>query len=357
MPLERMDLMPNPKVTVLMPVYNGEKYLLEAIDSILNQTFTDFEFLIINDGSTDGSREIIESFSDHRIVLVNQENIGLTNSLNKGIDMAIGEYIARMDCDDISLPLRLEKQVGFMDAHPEIGVCGSWILVFSGKSRHVQRYPTTSDEIKCFMFYNTGVAHPSVMIRREVFLKNGLYYDSSFAHAQDYELWIRAFHYTNFANIPKVLLHYRISPTSVSIVFAESQMESASRVRERQLNLLGIYPNEHEKYIHDSIMRGGTEQSKTYISDVNDWLLKIRAANRAKNIYSEPSFSNSLSMLWFNACFNVASLGNCTWKIMTESPLYDNKKIGLSLRVKLLLKCMIPRIIINKLVVYRWKIG
>ena len=115
-----------------MPVYNGERYLREAIDSILNQTFKDFEFLIINDGSTDLSVEIIESYADKRISLAhNGQNLGLITTLNRGFDLACGEYIARMDCDDISLPDRLEKQVVFMDNHPEIGICGSWVSAIS----------------------------------------------------------------------------------------------------------------------------------------------------------------------------------------------------------------------------------
>ena len=115
----------NPKVTVLMPVYNCEKYLRESIESILNQTFKDFEFLIINDGSSDKSAEIVESYNDNRINFVqNEKNIGLAASLNRGLDIAKGEYIARMDADDISLPERLEKQVRFMETNPQIGICG-----------------------------------------------------------------------------------------------------------------------------------------------------------------------------------------------------------------------------------------
>ena len=123
----------NPKVTVLMPVYNGEKYLKEAITSILLQTFDDFEFLIINDGSSDASVDIIQSFRDPRIRLVhNDTNIGLIATLNKGLKLAHGKYVARMDQDDISLPRRLEKQTYFMDNNPDVGVCGTWIKLFMG---------------------------------------------------------------------------------------------------------------------------------------------------------------------------------------------------------------------------------
>ena len=121
-----------PKITVLMPVYNGEKYLRESVDSILNQTFTDFELLIINDGSTDSSMEILNSYSDSRIrIVTNEVNLRLIKTLNKGIDLATGEYIARMDCDDIADPKRLEIQLQYMEKHPDVAVCGTGVKAVS----------------------------------------------------------------------------------------------------------------------------------------------------------------------------------------------------------------------------------
>jgi len=125
-PAIRLNVM-KPTVSVLMPVFNGEQFLRPAMNSILNQTFTDFEFIIVDDGSTDHSREILNSYTDSRVRLIcNESNIGLTDSLNRGLEAASGNYIARMDQDDISLPERLAKQVAFMDSHPEVGVCGTW---------------------------------------------------------------------------------------------------------------------------------------------------------------------------------------------------------------------------------------
>ncbi|NHJ46179.1 MAG: glycosyltransferase family 2 protein, partial [Asgard group archaeon] len=142
------------KVTVLMSVFNGEKYLREAIDSVLHQTFTDFEFLIINDGSTDNSVEIINSYDDERIHLVhNEQNIGLAASLNKGINLARGEYIARMDCDDINHQTRLEKQVKFMDKNPDIGLLSSANRFIQDDKilNLVDRFPTDHHTLKAFL--------------------------------------------------------------------------------------------------------------------------------------------------------------------------------------------------------------
>ncbi len=159
----------NSKVTILMPVYNGEKYLKEALESILNQTFTNFEFLIINDASTDNSKNIINSFNDHRIKLIeNKENLGLTKSLNKGISISQSEYIARMDADDISLPKRLGIQVKFMDKHPEIGAVGTWAKIIGDKNKkHIKTY-SNFEKIKAVSFFKNIIVHPSVRIGRKL---------------------------------------------------------------------------------------------------------------------------------------------------------------------------------------------
>jgi glycosyltransferase involved in cell wall biosynthesis len=181
-----MKLSKNPKVTVLMPVYNGEKYLREAIESILNQTFIDFEFLIINDGSTDRSVEIIESYSDPRIRLVhNERNMKLIATLNKGLELARGEYIARMDCDDISLPERLAKQVAFMDANPEVGVLGTAFQTIDS--------------------YGKSLNSP---------ILGG--YTPEAIHVEDYDLWRRLSGVTQFSNLQDVLIYLRKHDANVT---------------------------------------------------------------------------------------------------------------------------------------------
>lgn len=221
--------MNNPRVTVLMPVYNGEKYLREAIESILRQTFTDFEFLIINDGSTDKSVEIIESYKDTRIRLVNNEkNIKLIATLNKGIELARGEYIARMDCDDISLPNRLEKQVVFMDSHPDVGVCGTWAKVID-ENGHIKRAikTLTGKSIKKLCWRPSPFIHSTVMIRTALLRKNR--YCEDFRHAEDYELWLRLFDKTTFFNIKDYLLYYRMHTENVSSSNRELQLMNSYR--------------------------------------------------------------------------------------------------------------------------------
>ena len=190
-----MNVVPtkSPIVTVLMPVYNGSKYLDDAIKSILNQTFQNLEFVIIDDGSTDDSLNIIKSYNDNRIRLIeNKANQGQSKTLNKGINLARGTYIARVDQDDISRSDRLEKQLEFMEKNSDIDVCGSWVELM-GKQSDVLNLETRSEEIKISLLTNQNLAHPAVMIRKSTLIKHNLDYDPKFIIANDYDLWVRMF--------------------------------------------------------------------------------------------------------------------------------------------------------------------
>jgi len=203
--------MVEPKVTVLMPVYNGERYLNEAVDSILGQTFTDFEFLIIDDASTDKTPEILRSYDDPRIrVVTNEENLGLSKSLNKGLALARGEFIARMDADDVSYPYRLQVQHEFMTQHPGAGVIGSWAEYIDRKGEIVHRYraPIFPEENYFYLHFQNCIVHSSVMFRKDVVISNNGY-DESIDKAQDFELWNRLSKIVDIHQIPEFLVQWR----------------------------------------------------------------------------------------------------------------------------------------------------
>ncbi len=208
----------NPKITVLMSVYNGERFLSTAIESILNQTYRDFEFIIIDDGSSDRSREIIQSHKDQRIRLIyNEENIGLTPSLNKGLKLARGEYIARMDADDVSFPQRLEMQVEFLDHNPEVVLLGAWAEVVDENEKKIMvwRYPTDDCVIRWRLLSRNCLVHSSVMYRKDKVLDAGGY-NSSITYAQDYELWTKLSMIAQIRQLPQVLIrHRRFVPGSI----------------------------------------------------------------------------------------------------------------------------------------------
>ncbi|MFM7684234.1 MAG: glycosyltransferase family 2 protein [Bacteroidota bacterium] len=218
-------------VSVVMPVFNSEKYLHEAIDSILNQSFENFEFLIINDGSTDSSESIIKSFSDKRIkYYAFEENVGYLKCLNFGIQNALGKYIARMDSDDISLPNRFSYQVDYMENNQEIGVCGTFIQYFGDESGF-WRPPIKSEAIKAGLINGSTISHPASMIRASVLFENKIEYSKEYYLAEDYYLWYQLSSLTEFYNIPEVLLRYRINDKQVSTVFESKQTYLKQEIR------------------------------------------------------------------------------------------------------------------------------
>ncbi|QQS26905.1 glycosyltransferase [bacterium] len=236
-----------PLVSVVMSVYNGEKYLREAIDSILNQIFTDFEFIIINDGSTDDTLKIIKDYKDPRIVLISRKNKGLVASLNEGIKKARGKYIARMDADDISLPERFEKQVEYLEGHPEIDLVASQIQTFYNNRDELIVYkPITSYEIYYLLGAGSIIAHPSVIMRKNAVKKTGLYKQAMWP-AEDYDLWSRIVNKSNAHNLPEVLLRYRINSQGISDTNKELQNQQtviiSGKIRKDiiGLNRLSLY--------------------------------------------------------------------------------------------------------------------
>ena len=246
-----------PKISVLMPVYNTkEEYLREAVESILNQTFTDFEFIIINDGSTNNAKDVILSYTDNRIKYYEQENIKLIGTLNRGLSLCTGEYIARMDSDDISLPERFAKQVEILDNNPDIGIVSCWFKCFPDEyiCQNKER-PKYLDLLK-----SNQLAHPAVMFRKEIFDKYDLKYEN-YLHAEDYELWSRLIKYTDFYNIQEILLNYRVHPGSISCESKQIQIETDKKVKENMLNFLT-----DDKELQDKIreLLFGRKKQKTH---------------------------------------------------------------------------------------------
>jgi len=207
------------KLTVLMPAYNAADFIREAIDSVLNQTFLDFELLIINDGSTDQTKEIIESYSDNRICLVSQENKGIAKALNIGLQLAKGELIARFDADDICLPGRLEKQFSFMEANPDCIVTGCEAEYITENGQHLFHFKCpayTNEEIIKIIYHTCPFIHSSVMYRKEAILKAGGY-PADAHNFEDHLLWIQIRKYGSYCNLAFPLLKVRLNPASATM--------------------------------------------------------------------------------------------------------------------------------------------
>lgn len=260
-----------PKVTVLMAVYNGERYLREAVDSILGQTFTDFEFLIINDGSTDTSREILSTYSDPRIlILENKQNIGLTKSLNRGLSLARGEYIARMDADDRSHSVRIERQVAYLDNHPCVAVLGTQHNMINAKgiimpSLTIKR-PVDPLAFRWCWIFDNPIAHSSAVFRKNIIWEILGGYNEIFRTSQDFELWSRVGRHSYvMCNLAEILLDFRVHEKNISMTYKTSDI----------LKLEGVYLKNIEYVL----------KTKTFPKEFPSSWLNITMPNLKKNIF------------------------------------------------------------------------
>lgn len=228
--------MNEPLVSVILSVYNGEKYVGRALESILNQTFTDFELIVVNDGSTDGTDRILGQLDDPRVVLVSQENKGLIASLNRGCSLAKGKYLARQDADDISMPERLAKQVAFMEAHPDVGLLGTAYhqLDEDGKELLTVTWPTEDSSLRRVLIRYSPFCHGSVMMRRTVFEECGGY-EPGLVHVEDYGLWFEFSYRAKIANLSEVLYEWRSHPANISMVWERQQSRASLGIRARAI--------------------------------------------------------------------------------------------------------------------------
>lgn len=230
-----------PKISVIMPAYNAETYIKEAIDSILSQTYGDFELIVLNDCSKDRTEEIILSYTDPRIVyLKNPQNMGVAATLNRGLAVAGGTYIARMDADDISLPERFAQQVAFLDANPQVAVLGTNSETFDENGPLYTGWSATNPaQMKVDLLFSCGVAHPSVMMRKAVIQQLGGY-DPEFEGMEDYDLWCRVAEHHGVTTLEDILLRYRVHSGQVTKNPSKKYMERLRRLKLRQLGQLGI---------------------------------------------------------------------------------------------------------------------
>lgn len=324
-----------PMITVLMPVYNGERYLREAIDSILGQTFRDFEFLIINDGSTDGTEAIIQSFHDSRIRYIkNESNLKLIATLNKGLVLAKGEFIARMDADDIAVSTRLEKQLAFMKENESVGICGSWFESF-GSGNSVVKYPVSDDGIRYMALYQCPFCHPSVMLRTEVIRKHRLEFSHDYPHAEDYEFWLRAGRFTEMHNIAEVLIRYRQHAESVSVKESNIQLDKSITIRKLFFQEIGAQASDEEIDLFRRMNYHANDLKRPDIEVLGRLICSISTSNRSASYISPDWLDAQLAEKWSGLCLNHTEFGFFTirqycsvMKVLQRStPTFDFLKL------------------------------
>lgn len=312
----------HPLVSVLMSVHNGQTYLPAAIDSVLRQTLKEFEFIVIDDGSTDGSLALLDTYAklDNRIRLVVQKKLGLSRALNRGLDLARGKYVARMDCDDVSLPHRLARQVAFMDAHPEVGICGSWVRIIGSAPDEVWVYPPDHESIICHHLFASALAHPSTLFRASILRAHNLRYNVSLSYTQDYAFWTACGQVTRLANVPEVLLEYRRPAGRPNLGdYRRKQQEIADGVRKQELHRLGLTVSPSDLALHRSIALGCYEPTPEYLVSCRSWLQRILFANRQSHTLPEEALASELSKHWYSVCRYASSLGISAWLIYNQN--------------------------------------
>lgn len=275
----------DPKITVLMPVFNCEGYIQQAIDSILQQSYSDFELLIIDDASTDQTVSFINKYADTRIRLIAKPlNTGYTNSLNYGLTVAKGKYIARMDGDDISLPQRFAQQVAYLESHPDVVLCGTAYKIL-GNDKKIS-IPEDHENIKLTLLKGNCIAHPTVMMRKKTLDEFSITYDTTKEPSEDYDLWVRLLSIGKLHNIQDVLLEYRIYNTQVSRKRAEEQKKNDMLTRFQLFNHLDITFTSDEC---DFLVKYFKEQAGLDFRNLEIFKkLQIRLSKSNTNCFFEP---------------------------------------------------------------------
>lgn len=312
-----------PKVTILMPALNAEAFLPETLASIWAQTFVDFELLAIDDGSTDRTPEILAACRDPRLrVLRNETRLKLSGALNRGLDEARGEWIARMDADDLMRRDRLALQVAHLERHLEIGCCGGWARTFGEGPRKTLKFPGGAEHVRAFALFYSPFAHPTVMFRREQFGKEGLRYDGSYYPTEDYELWSRALARFPCDNLPRVLVDYRVHGKSMTGGEWSDMDAQTVRVQRRMLAQLEIEPSEAESRLHRAASMGQLPAAPETFAQAEAWLLKLEEANQKRAVFDLEALVDVLNYVWFRtAMAAVRDLGGAAWKEYRRSRL------------------------------------
>jgi len=279
-------------VTVILPVYNGERYLREAIDSVLAQTYSDFELWVVNDGSTDGTTAIVDSFTDARVKRIdNPHNMGLVATLNRTFAMVESPFIARMDDDDLWHEEKLELQITLLASRPEIGVCGTAIHKF-GDIDQVHYFPEESDALKVGLLFYCMMSHPSVVYRRRMLVETGLLYRQDYFPAEDYKMWIDVLQRSKIYNLQQQLVEYRQHGGQICREKKSEQRLLERRLREEQLRL--FYPNPTQEELDFHLDRFTTLQidSNEDVRRFIQWEKRLSEENKNTQ-YAKPEILES----------------------------------------------------------------
>ena len=313
-----------PPITVLMPAHNAGPYLREAMDSVLGQTFRDFEFLIVDDASTDDTPAIVRAFRDERVRYVRSDaRLRLAGALNQGLELARGAVIARMDADDICLPVRLAVQHAYLSQHLEVGLCGAGVERFGLQRGPFHRMPLTYAETQAYALFDDPFAHPTVALRRDLFNRHRLRYDPAYCPADDYELWSRALRLFPCVNLDRIVLRYRVHGQSLTQAEWSDMDAHAARVAARELQSLGVAHDGESTRFHRNIGRGRgfPIRRRDELLRAEHWLRTLQSAAESSGRYQTAALRRTVADIWFRACYHAGALGLWALRSFAVSPL------------------------------------
>lgn len=320
-------------VSVVMSVHNDGPYVAHAVQSILDQTFRDFEFLIYDDGSTDDTPAILARFQDPRLhIHRTPRNEGISSQVNRGLDAARGHYIARMDGDDLAEPGRFARQVAFMEENPRVGICGSQVLRFSEKgTSHVWAFPLNHCDVQAQLFFRGSFCNPSTILRREVLEAYHLRYDPTFPQAEDYLLWYRLLQVSEGANLPEVLLRYRLSASQVTQARQEEKISCHKRLMQLMLRDLGFSGSQAEAQFNWQVLREPWPRHPDFFRRAVDWLNRLHNANRERRLYDPECFDRYLREHCVWHCRAATGRGLPGRRFLREAAFVPSSSWGLQL--------------------------
>lgn len=315
-----------PLVSVLMIAYNSERYLKEAIDSLLSQTYPNMEIIVVNDGSTDSTVSIIEDYRDPRIKFHdNGKNLGIVKSRNKAIELASGKYLATLDSDDISLPDRIRRQVEFLENNPEYGMCGTYYYTINKQGDIITeiRFPNNDTDVRTHFIAGNCFCHSSVMIRTGVI--DDLFFSEAFQLAEDFELWHRVGEHSRLTNIPEFLTRYRVHDTNISSLKEVAMYDRIRMIVKKIFTGLDLVFDDRDLELHMWLMAYNASFFKepAKIRELSGWIVRLLDQMKTKEGYNFALLQRLIFEKWMVICFksghyNQLFLGELTRHFKTR---------------------------------------
>jgi glycosyltransferase involved in cell wall biosynthesis len=320
-----------PMVSIILPVYNGEKYLAESLDSVLAQTYQNWELVIINDGSTDGTENLILNYQDKRInYLANDGNQGIIFSLNRGLQESKGVYIARLDADDVALPDRIAKQVEFLSENLDYVMCGTYFQTIDSNGRLLKNvmFPTNNRDAQSHLLLHNCFCHSSIMMRSNIVKE--LTYDEKFQICEDYDLWNRISRTGKILNLPVFATMYRVHDNNISTIKSEIMFTHVNKINKRILDDLGIAYSENELAVHSNALcyNASFFRPPDNIKMLENWIEKLYSYLKINGDYNADLCYKILIEKWIVITYNSRNYKKMLFnKLMPVHPLFYMKNL------------------------------